>query len=751
MKTLRLTSPGVLLILAISAAGGIFLLDFFYLRPQVERHKWGALRERAAAAQYAAELALRREGGELAGAAKALSGSAELRRALASGGPGAFEALASRVLPETAADCAWARGSSGRLVGRWARAELACEAAEGRRVPAATGDLAGGSALEAEGGLMEWSGGVAVFSRQKVRAPGPSGAPLGELWLVRVLGGGSFREVNSMVGGKVVFLPADRLPDGRPVAEITSNVTWLGRQDSLTVAWPAVSDATGRVMGYFRAELPAGSAHRQAVAARRMVLIVLTLSMGLALLVIVGNHVLIAGPIARLMKRLQQVELGGCNASDLTRDMHGEPRMLARRLATAFDRLAEMSNTDQLTGLANRRHFEEVLRAFYTQARRYSRRLSVMIMDVDYFKAINDTAGHQAGDRVLRDVAGVLTRTCRKADLPARLGGDEFCVLLPETTAAEGAEVAERIRQFVAQMTVKADALEMNATTSISVADLNAGEIDSPDAMLAAADKALYAAKQQGRNRVVRADSLDGPDAAGAAGETGKVETLTAKLAGLDGEFKALLVRGMEELANLVGERDPHMARHSQNVAHYARLIAAEMELPERVICSLETAAMLHDIGMSALPDSVLLCPGALNDEQLCAMRRHPLLSVRIMEGMEFLDREIPAVRYHHERYDGRGYPEGISGGAIPLSARILAVADAFDAMVSPRVFRDAKGRTEALAEVGRCAGAQFDPIVVEALESLAERLGEAMMAGAAPADRRRTAPVATAAGAADA
>jgi HD-GYP domain-containing protein (c-di-GMP phosphodiesterase class II) len=128
------------------------------------------------------------------------------------------------------------------------------------------------------------------------------------------------------------------------------------------------------------------------------------------------------------------------------------------------------------------------------------------------------------------------------------------------------------------------------------------------------------------------------------------------------------------------------------------------------------------------MPDSILLCPAELGEEQLLMMRRHPLLSVRIMERMEFLEQEIPAVRYHHERYDGKGYPEGIAGAAIPLTARILAVADAFDALTSQRTFRKALSLQQGLDEIKRGVDAQFDPVVVEAFLAVAARLGDKLM-----------------------
>ncbi len=130
-----------------------------------------------------------------------------------------------------------------------------------------------------------------------------------------------------------------------------------------------------------------------------------------------------------------------------------------------------------------------------------------------------------------------------------------------------------------------------------------------------------------------------------------------------------------------------------------------------------------------AMPDSVILNPGPLDNGELETMQRHALLSVRIMERMEFLEQEIPAVRYHHERFDGKGYPEGLKGAAIPLTARILAVADSFDAMTSPRTFRPAKTQTEALAELRRSSGLQFDPTIVDTFICAALRLGERLTA----------------------
>jgi len=281
----------------------------------------------------------------------------------------------------------------------------------------------------------------------------------------------------------------------------------------------------------------------------------------------------------------------------------------------------------------------------------------------------------------------------------------------------------------VAAQTIRVKSVEVNATLSIGIADLNAGEITSGEVMVAVADEALYRAKQLGRNRVVQAGEVPGvgwqdktklPDS--------KVGALCSKLAGLDNQFQDLFLQAIEEIVEMLERRDPHMADHARKVQRCSVLIAREMELPERIIKRIETAAMLHDIGMLAMPDTVLLCPREFDDEQMRLMRRHPLLGVQIMERMEFLEQEIPAVRYHHERYDGKGYPEGLAGASIPLTARILAVADAFVAMTSRRAFRHPKSQQQALAELRMGARRQFDPGVVEAFVAVAEHLGDELL-----------------------
>ncbi len=724
MTRLKLTSPGVLLILAVVAAGSIFLLDLFCLRPYTESQKWSALREEAVRTEHATEVALQAEQTSLAHVAAVWAHSPQLRAWFASGAEGEPEAVPAPASERTETDAVWLVGADGTL--RWARSigpddvGGPAEAETGLRTLAECPDAV-------TSGLVLLTSGPAVFGRHTIGATEERPAGEGSVVLIRRLDADVLDRLSLAAGGKLVVVLDKQRPEGANVATAADQKLWLTAKDRLAVAWPQ-RDAAGEELGYFLATVSVVHIHRQAVGSRRMVLIILSLSVGLALLVILGSHMLITGPVVRLLGRLQRLEEGDGNARDLARDLHGEPLMLARRLENAFQRLAYISKTDQLTGLANRRHFEEVLDAFYHQARRYNRPMSVMVMDVDYFKAVNDAGGHQAGDEALKRVASAVEDACRRADLAARFGGDEFAVLLPETAADDARAVGERIRQSIAAEKLQAGGVDINLTVSAGIADLNAGEMDGPGAMMGLADRALYAAKQLGRNRIVQAHDLHVAPVDSKDSESRKINVLSKKLAGLDEQFKELFLMAFAEVMAILQQRDLHMADHTRKVRHYAVLIGEEMELPDRVIQRIEVAALMHDLGMVALPDSILLSPGPLTADECKLMRRHPLLSVRIMERMEFLEQEIPAVRYHHERYDGNGYPEGIAGPSIPLTARILAVADAFDAMTSPRVYRDAKSLSEAIGEIARAASSQFDPTVVNAFMQVADRLGQELL-----------------------
>jgi len=721
---IKLTSPGMLLILAVACACGIFLLDLLYLRPEMTEREWDALRCRAANLREGTMKALKHEQKDLLLLCKAWAqGITANSEAQVNLDLDATYHVGERALGNMDLAAAWLTDSAGDVKRIWLPDGL--NSSQRKQL----GDAVAGISQACEGGALPDNGlvnlpiGAALFAWADVARDGARHAA-GRLWLTRRLGGQPSEHLSGAANGPVVLLEKQNVPE-EMLRNGDTETIWLADENTLATSW-AVSDAMGNMLGLLQAERDVEDVRKQAVASRRGALIVSTLSVGLALLVILGTHMLITGPVVRLLQRVQMVESGTTTASELTRDMHGEPLVLARQLESAFKRMAHLSTTDPLTGLANRGHFQEVLQAFYHQARRYNRSLSVIAIDVDFFKEINDSAGHQAGDEALRLVAAAMEKACRQADLPARIGGDEFAVLLPETRAADAKMVAQRIHDEISTVPVTLGSVEVQLSVSVGITGLNVGHITSPEELMAAADRALYAAKRRGRNQIVEAQNLEGPD--GNAEESGKVEQLSTHLAGLDCRLKNQFVRALEEILQLLAQRDPHTCSHTKKVQHLAISLARQMELPDHLAKRLEIAAILHDIGMLALPDSVLLDSSPLDEEQMRMVRRHPLLSVRAMEGMHFLEQEIPAVRYHHERYDGSGYPEGLAGPEIPLSARVLAVADALDAMTCPRSYKSAKSFDEAIEELKAQAGKQFDPAVVASLVSLASRVGPSLL-----------------------
>jgi diguanylate cyclase (GGDEF)-like protein/putative nucleotidyltransferase with HDIG domain len=381
-------------------------------------------------------------------------------------------------------------------------------------------------------------------------------------------------------------------------------------------------------------------------------------------------------------------------------------RSMREHVEVLIARLYDAARTDPLTRLSNRRGFREVLDLELERARRGDSYMSVVVGDLDRFKEVNDRSGHHVGDAALRRAARLLERGTRAIDRVARVGGEEFAFVLPDTEEHNAFLIAERLRCELSAEFAR-DAVPV--TISFGVASFpQHGETAA--SLLRAAEEALYAAKGSGRNRSVlhslalRHAPRQDEDSRDVAGE----------------RFVAVVL----DLAAAVDLRFSGSARHSEMVARYAEMMARELGFSERGIGRVRLAGLLHDVGKVGVPDDILQKPGKLTKEELATIRRHPELGAQILEHPRLAD--VRAwVGAHHERPDGQGYPLGLRGEAIALEARILAVADAYEAMTSDRSYRSAMTHTAARAELERCAGTQFDERVVQALLSLLQREDE--------------------------
>jgi diguanylate cyclase (GGDEF)-like protein/putative nucleotidyltransferase with HDIG domain len=358
-------------------------------------------------------------------------------------------------------------------------------------------------------------------------------------------------------------------------------------------------------------------------------------------------------------------------------------------------RLGAAARTDPLTGLFNRRGFEETFDLELERARRGDHPLSVLIGDLDHFKQVNDHFGHHTGDRALTQASEVLALEKRRIDTVARLGGEEFALILPETGVQPALLLAERLRTAVKE--AFADE-QVALTVSFGVATFPEHGKSRQD-LLGAADDALYAAKELGRDRTVIYNK-----------EIIGVLTPANARNGKRNEQLATLLT----LAQSLDGRDACTAEHSQTVARYCELIATELGLPQVTVERVRLAGLLHDVGNVAISNILLSKPGPLSSEEWNEIRRHSEIGARILANARLGDIG-EWILAHHERVDGAGFPFGLTNGSIPLEARIVAVADAFEAMTSERPHRPALSFDEAERELRRNAGTQFDAEVVEA------------------------------------
>jgi diguanylate cyclase (GGDEF)-like protein/putative nucleotidyltransferase with HDIG domain len=391
------------------------------------------------------------------------------------------------------------------------------------------------------------------------------------------------------------------------------------------------------------------------------------------------------------------------SAEELKR-LHEELQAQHEALNKANERLAALATTDPLTGLPNHRAVMNRIEEELARARRTEQLFALLFLDVDHFKRINDTWGHRAGDAVLCEVGRRLKQGTRVEDFAGRYGGEEFAIVLTNTDNVKDArKVAERLRESLADAPCVWENEENNTSVSIPVtASFGVAVLREHatmgEALLEAADSAMYEAKHNGRNRVCVAGE-----------EMEVVQQLVGGQQGNDG----IALRALAAVANA---HDRETGAHARRVVLLAEETARELGCTTEEQYLIRLAALLHDIGKVGVPDEILRKPGPLTEDEWIVMRRHPKIGHQILAQaggkFELLSHIVVA---HHERWDGKGYPYGLSMEAIPLGARILAVVDSFDAMTSDRPYRNALSEQEAQAELQRCAGSQYDSRVVNA------------------------------------
>lgn len=328
------------------------------------------------------------------------------------------------------------------------------------------------------------------------------------------------------------------------------------------------------------------------------------------------------------------------------------------------ENLLHLNLHDFLTGLFNRRFFEEELRRLDTGG---NLPMTLVMGDVNGLKLINDSFGHLVGDELLKDVAAKMKRTCRAGDIIARLGGDEFAIILPKTDPAEADKLLDRIRQQLSED----ESRSIKVSISFGSGTKRKEEENIQDILIQAEDQ-MY------RNKIHDSSSM------------------RSKTIGL--VMKTLFEKSGREML------------HSERVSEICGHIAAALHLEADSVSSLRVAGLMHDIGKIGVADQILNNSHALSEDEWLEMKKHPEAGFRILSLVNEFSKIAAYVLEHHERWDGKGYPNGLKGECILIHARVIAIADAYDAMTSPRAYGNAKSEEDAANEIRKCAGSQFDP-----------------------------------------
>lgn len=353
-------------------------------------------------------------------------------------------------------------------------------------------------------------------------------------------------------------------------------------------------------------------------------------------------------------------------------------------------------NRDSLTGVYNHRYFHDTLNEKIKIAKEKKKSLSLLYIDIDFFKYYNDLNGHQKGDMVLRTIGHILKEQVNEQGVVARYGGEEFAVILPDIEKKEALLIGEKIRRAVQDTYMQGQENQPNGNITISVGLATYPENAKDDTeLIKTADDALYRAKFFSKNRVeVYASVLD-------------------EIKKEINESETELVASIKTLISVINAKDRYTYGHTERVVMFSRMMAESLNLKERERKNLVYGAYMHDIGKINISVDVLNKKMPLTKEEWESLKEHPEHGVEIIRNVESLKDTIPLIRHHHEKYDGTGYPLGLIGEEIPYLARILTIIDSFDAMTSNRPYNIPKTYEEAFEELRMCSGIQFDPELV--------------------------------------
>ncbi len=395
--------------------------------------------------------------------------------------------------------------------------------------------------------------------------------------------------------------------------------------------------------------------------------------------------------------------------------------LLAEGLSVSNRKLKKLSLTDSHTGLYNHRYLGEVIDAEFQRARRYAHHLTIIMLDIDYFKSINDVYGHQFGDLVLKQLAKQLKKMVRRYDVVIRFGGEEFLIISPGIDRAQALLLSQRILEGLNLYSFGNKKHYVKLKISMGVASYPDDNATCGMDLVNTADQILNKAKESGGNRVYILSDIkkDNDAVSNGKDKNPNVKILKNKIDKLNKRANQSLTEAILAFAKTIELKDHYTGEHVEITGHYATLIANKIGLPREEVELIRQASILHDLGKIGISEKVLHKKSKLTKQEFEEIKKHPQIGADILRPIHFLHGLIPIIFYHHERWDGKGYPSGVKGEEIPIGARIIAIADVYQALTSDRPYRKAYSKEKAVKIIKSGAGTQFDPRITEIFLSI--------------------------------
>ncbi len=401
-----------------------------------------------------------------------------------------------------------------------------------------------------------------------------------------------------------------------------------------------------------------------------------------------------------------------------------ESSNLKEQLAKKHKRIEKILLVDPLTGCYNWRYFLNRTHQELSASRRHMYSISFVAVDIDYFRKINELYGAKAADVVAKKLANILRDNLRKEDVLARWSGDEFFIILPQLKSNDVKKVASRIKEKIEIAKFLYRNLVLNIKTSVGVVSSPEDGIFNTRDIINALDKCLIYAKRRGGSAIIPYSQLKFKKAIRLKRKA-SVEDLRGKIE----KMNILLSRDLLEMiygfARAIEAKDYYTGKHVEYTATLAEEIAKALRLGGSELEDIKHAAVLHDLGKVGIKESILSKKGPLTYEEREVIKTHPSIAAEILRGIHALRGAVPAILYHHERYDGKGYPMGLKGEEIPLGARILAVADVYQALISDRPYRKGFSIRKALKIMKEESGKQFDPKIIKIFLNIIDKIND--------------------------